>query len=82
MPQNIYMEFIGYIYGYWHSQHTLVGIFMFLIIAQTELEIAYKIWPHDYSYVFLLQFVGLAYEGKDIVFRVIIKYSILSDFGP
>jgi hypothetical protein len=28
-------------------------------------------------------FVGLAYqEGKDIVFRFIIEYSSLSDFGP
>ncbi len=26
--------------------------------------------------------VGLAYKGKDIVFRFIIKYSSLRDFGP
>jgi hypothetical protein len=25
---------------------------------------------------------GLAYEGKDIVFRSIIEYSSLMDFGP
>jgi hypothetical protein len=30
-------------------------------------------------YVF---FVGLAYQGKDIVFRFIIEYSRLMDFGP
>jgi hypothetical protein len=30
----------------------------------------------------LLQFVGLAYQGKDIVFRVIIKHSSLRDFDP
>jgi hypothetical protein len=30
----------------------------------------------------LLQFVGLADQGKDIVFRFIIKYSSLRDFGP
>jgi hypothetical protein len=30
----------------------------------------------------LLQFVGLAYRGKDIVFRVIIEHSSLRDFGP
>jgi hypothetical protein len=31
----------------------------------------------------LSMFVGLAYqEGKDIVFRFIIKYSSLTDFGP
>jgi hypothetical protein len=27
-------------------------------------------------------FIGLAYQGKDIVFRVIIEYSSLRDFGP
>ncbi len=27
-------------------------------------------------------FVGLAYEGNDIVFRFIIEYSSLRDFGP
>jgi hypothetical protein len=30
-------------------------------------------------YVF---FVGLAYQDKDIVFRFIIEYSRLMDFGP
>jgi len=27
-------------------------------------------------------FIGLAYQGKDIVFRFIIDYSSLRDFGP
>jgi hypothetical protein len=27
-------------------------------------------------------FVGLAYQGKDIMFRFIIEYSSLRDFGP
>jgi hypothetical protein len=27
-------------------------------------------------------FVGLAYEGKDIVFRFVIEYSSSRDFGP
>jgi hypothetical protein len=27
-------------------------------------------------------FIGLAYKGKDIVFRFIIEYSSLRDFGP
>jgi hypothetical protein len=27
-------------------------------------------------------FVGLAYQGKDIVLRFIIEYSSLRDFGP
>ncbi len=32
---------------------------------------------------FLMAFVGLAYQGKDIiVFRFIIEYSSLRDFGP
>jgi hypothetical protein len=31
----------------------------------------------------VLKFVGLAYyQGKDIVFRFIIEYSSLRDFGP
>jgi hypothetical protein len=29
-----------------------------------------------------LQFIGLVYQGKDIVFRCIIEYSNLRDFGP
>jgi hypothetical protein len=31
---------------------------------------------------FFLFFVGLGYQGKDIVFRFIIEYSSLRDFGP
>jgi hypothetical protein len=30
----------------------------------------------------IMIFVGLAYQGKDIVFRFIIEYSSLMDFGP
>jgi hypothetical protein len=30
----------------------------------------------------LPHFVGFAYQGKDIVFRFIIEYSSLRDFGP
>ncbi len=29
-----------------------------------------------------MEFVGLAYQGKDVVFRCIIEYSSLRDFGP
>jgi hypothetical protein len=29
-----------------------------------------------------MQFIGLAYQGKDIVFRFIIEYSSLMDFDP
>jgi hypothetical protein len=32
--------------------------------------------------LFVCLFVGLAYHGKDIVFRFIIEYSSLRDFGP
>jgi hypothetical protein len=31
--------------------------------------------------LFFSQSVGLAYQGKDIVFRFVIEYSILKDFG-
>jgi hypothetical protein len=27
-------------------------------------------------------FIGLAYQGKDIVFKFIIEYTSLRDFGP
>jgi hypothetical protein len=28
------------------------------------------------------KFIGLAYQGKDIVFRFIVEYSNVRDFGP
>jgi hypothetical protein len=28
------------------------------------------------------EFIGVAYQGKDIVLRFIIEYSSLMDFGP
>jgi hypothetical protein len=28
------------------------------------------------------KFIGLAYQGKDVVFRFIIEYRSLRDFGP
>jgi hypothetical protein len=31
---------------------------------------------------FVCLFVGLSYQGKDIVFRFAIEYSSLRDFGP
>jgi hypothetical protein len=30
----------------------------------------------------ILAFIGVAYQGKHIVFRFIIEYSSLMDFGP
>jgi hypothetical protein len=35
-----------------------------------------------HPYKLLHGFVGLAYQGKNIVFRLIIEYSSLRDFGP
>jgi hypothetical protein len=43
---------------------------------------------HTLLYFFTLSvwtwesFVGIAYQGKDIVFRFIIEYSSFRDFGP
>jgi hypothetical protein len=34
------------------------------------------------SLFYVVFFIGLAYQGKDIVFRFIIEYSSLRDFGP
>jgi hypothetical protein len=40
----------------------------------------------SFAYFIMLAFpfsvVGLAYQGKDIVFRSIIEYSSIRDFGP
>jgi hypothetical protein len=37
---------------------------------------------NSYESHFLLGFVSLAYQGKDIVFRFSIEVSSLRDFGP
>jgi hypothetical protein len=42
--------------------------------ASTACFVKYVVWSFIY-------FVGLAYQGKDIVFRFIIEYSSLRDFG-
>jgi hypothetical protein len=34
------------------------------------------------SKVRILGLIGLAYQGKDIMFRIIIEYSSLRGFGP
>jgi hypothetical protein len=34
------------------------------------------------GHLFVPHFVGLAYQGKDIVFRFIMEYSSSRDFGP
>jgi hypothetical protein len=33
-------------------------------------------------YSSIATFIGIAYPGKDIVFRFLIEYSSLRDFGP
>jgi len=41
--------------------------------------------PHTFregSCILLVLFVGLGYQGKDIVFRFVIEHSSLMDFGP
>ncbi len=39
-------------------------------------------WTSAQPCLIYMLFVGLAYQGKDIVFRFIIEYSSLRDFGP
>jgi len=49
--------------------HTLCSKYAFSVALPITNEIA-------------LSFVGLAYQGKDIVFRFSMEYSSLTDFGP
>jgi hypothetical protein len=48
-------------------------LFLFGKRAETIVPPNYRIAP---------MFIGLALVGKDIVFRFIIEYSSLRDFGP
>jgi hypothetical protein len=32
--------------------------------------------------IIIILFIGLAYQGKNIVFRFVIEYNSLRDFGP
>jgi len=59
-------------------------MFQLLNLAYVCISSSYTVWfilisweapPH-------VQFIGLAYQGKDIVFIFIIEYSSLRDFGP
>jgi hypothetical protein len=45
-------------------------------MGRIQAEICMHVLLHTYD------FVGLAYQGNDIVFRFIIEYSSLMDFGP
>jgi len=40
------------------------------------------LYKTEYVHYVMILFVGLACQGKDIVFRFIIEYSSLRDFGP
>ncbi len=47
-------------------------------LALTTWHIGFQFWfKLDY-----LLFIGFAYQGKDKMFRFIIEYSSLRDFGP
>jgi hypothetical protein len=37
---------------------------------------------HFVDFVLVFFFGGIAYQGKDIVFKFIIEYSILTNVGP
>jgi hypothetical protein len=49
-------------------QLLLLSISIHVVVARTELLCS--------------TFIGLAYQGNDIVFRFIVEYSSLRDFGP
>ncbi len=56
-----------------------------LYLKKNKMSVSKKNEVYAYSHglrCFLPYFVGLAYQGKDIVFRFIIECSSLRDFGP
>jgi hypothetical protein len=53
----------------------------FITPPKTQDSIGFMIWFNNNSRV-PFTFLGLAYQGKDIVFTFIIEYSSLKDFGP
>jgi hypothetical protein len=42
----------------------------------------FSIFNFFFLVIYITLCVGIAYQGKDIVFRFIIEYSSLRDFGP
>ncbi len=67
---------------------SFIGVFGFLFwmcflsyLSELTTQCVMAIYKQD-SNTLLVHFVGLAYEGNDIVFRFIIEYSSLRDFGP
>jgi len=47
------------------------------IVKRLQLQVWFEI-----RFTIFKMSIGLAYQGKDIVFRFIIEYSSLRDFGP
>jgi hypothetical protein len=58
----------------WKKRQTTFGI-----LLPRLLQGNFEVWQ---TCIFKGEFIGLAYQGKDIVFRFIIEYSSLMDFGP
>jgi len=68
-------EFFSDQWDYWRSE---LLFFNYLECSYSSICNTYLQGPGT----LLVHFVGLAYQGKDIVFRLIIEYSSLMDFGP
>ncbi len=54
------------------------------VISQQQEMVPNVVSPRKkkHMHTYTLQFIGLVYQGKDIVFRFITEYSSLKDFGP
>ncbi len=62
-----------------YKEHTMGKLIISCTTSLEWLDMGYSHGVH----VPKLLFIGLAYlKGKDIVFRFIIEYSSLMDFGP
>jgi hypothetical protein len=61
-----------------HPTWGILAYFFFFSVS--SLILAKLLFYHGYSVK--ISFVGLAYQGKDIVFRFSIEYSSLMDFSP
>jgi hypothetical protein len=60
----------------------IIATFLLLKIRSQKISKMLDVVSIEVCTIHLVEFVGLAYqEGKDIVFRFIIEYSILMDFG-
>jgi hypothetical protein len=66
------------------GQKVIVALSMVLInlVMRNFDELVYGWFFEIYHVMLVYHIFGLAYQGKDIVFRFIIEYSGLRDFGP